>query len=176
MRVILRSFSDVAVPACYALPAEPTLDPGENRLTESFAAVLERVPGLAAAFVSSFDIAPADAAWPLRVTTQRPTVGGKFVDLELEFGEPSAPELRVWVEVKHGADLHANQLENYLADLRAELHRETRLLVLAPRESMPSTPDSIPAALALPLSGSASRGDDPGWPGGEIVPLGRGHI
>jgi hypothetical protein len=69
--------------------------------------------------------------------TQRSTVGGRFVDLEIAFGPPTHPELRVWVEIKHGADLHGEQLANYIRDAAHELHDEWRLVLLAPRQSFP---------------------------------------
>ena len=108
------------------------LDPRENRLTESFAAVLERVDGLAAELVSRLCglSAPSEQGW---VRTQRSTVGGNFVDLEIGFGPMAAPVLRIWVEIKHGADLHEFQLVNYRRDLSVEIQEDARLIVLAPR-------------------------------------------
>jgi hypothetical protein len=47
--------------------------------------------------------------------------------------------LLVWVEVKHGADLHEAQLENYDDDIRGETAGDWRLVLLAPRQSMPES-------------------------------------
>lgn len=63
-------------------------NPRENRLTEAFAVVLDRVPGLAAALVEEWT-GLSVAGQPL-VTTQRPTHSGYFVDLELRFGDARA--------------------------------------------------------------------------------------
>lgn len=114
------------------------LDPAENRLTEAFAAVLQRIPKLPSAFVSAclkFDVPEAA---PVSIRTQRPTAGGRYVDLELAFGSALVPDLRVWIEIKHGAPLHENQLENYAADLAFESHEQARIALIAPRESMPT--------------------------------------
>lgn len=120
------------------------MDPGENRLTASFAAVLERVDSLAATLVADWiGEQPSEPVW---VRTQRATVGGRFVDLELCFGSPVAPELRVWVEVKHGADLHELQLENYAEDLALETQGRSQLVLLAPRDAMPAV---SPGAIAV---------------------------
>ena len=113
------------------------VDPAENRLTEAFAAVIERVEGLAAALVSEW-VPTADLDdVPLEVRTQRSTVSGGYLDLELRFGQTAAPELLVWVEVKHGAGLHGEQLQVYAHDIAREFATEWRLVLLAPRGSMP---------------------------------------
>lgn len=117
-------------------PSNPAMDPGENRLTASFASVLERVSSLAATLVADWiGEQPSEPVW---VRTQRATVGGRFVDLELCFGSPVAPELRVWVEVKHGAELGELQLENYAQDLALETQVRSQLVLLAPRDAMPA--------------------------------------
>lgn len=113
------------------------VDPAENRLTEVFGAVLDRVEGLGAALVQDWggQEAIGERLW---VRTQRATAGGRFVDLELAFGAPVVPDLRVWIEIKHGADLHENQLENYLVDLGSEAQDGAMLVLLAPRGAMPA--------------------------------------
>jgi hypothetical protein len=112
------------------------LDPRENRLTEAFASVLERVDRLPARLVADWCgvSAPAQAA---SIRTQRRTASGGFVDLELRFAG-DAP-LLVWVEVKHGADLHEQQIESYASDILAEALGERHLVLLAPRQSMPQS-------------------------------------
>jgi hypothetical protein len=120
------------------------IDPGENRLTECFAAVLERSDGLAAALVNNWLEIDLPAEMPVWVRTQRATVGGRFVDLELAFGAAAAPELRVWVEIKHGADTHENQLANYLTDIPFETQDAARVVLLAPRGTMPEAPAQVP--------------------------------
>ena len=124
---------------------EPTrlLNPQENRLTEAFAFVLEGIQGLARELVEDWFGLQIDAELPLTTRTQRATASGKFVDLELAFGSAVLPDLRVWVEIKHGADTHENQLESYLEDSASELHLGTRLVLLAPRQTMPSAPNGV---------------------------------
>jgi hypothetical protein len=50
---------------------------------------------------------------------------------------PTRSALRVWVEIKHGADLHGDQLANYVKDVSHELQDEWCLILLAPRQSFP---------------------------------------
>jgi hypothetical protein len=78
------------------------------------------------------------------VRTQRGTVGSRFVDLELAFGTAAAPELRVWIEIKHGADTHENQLENYLNDITTETQAVGRVVLPAPRGLKPDAPTAVP--------------------------------
>jgi hypothetical protein len=116
------------------------VDPRENRLTECLAAVLERVDGLGAWLVAGWlEEAPRDGE--LHVRTQRSTISGKFVDLDLRFS--GEKPLLVWVEIKHGAELHGDQLESYAADIVVETTHESRLVLLAPRQSMPPAPDGV---------------------------------
>jgi hypothetical protein len=138
------------------------IDPAENRLTEAFASILERVEGLGAQLVAEWcDIAEPEGA--LEVRTQRTTASGKFVDLELVFGDIAGPDLRVWVEIKHGAGLHQDQLENYEADIAFEKQRSWRLTLLAPRTAMPHTPPQVDAVtwqtVAVSLRALDRRGD-----------------
>lgn len=124
--------------------ARSDLDPRENRLTEAFAAVLERSDGLGAALVREWvgrEVGESSRLW---VRTQRATVGRRLVDLELAFGNATAPDLRVWVEIKHGADTHENQLESYVEDMKVETQGAGDVVLLAPRDSMPAAPDGVP--------------------------------
>jgi len=137
-----------------------SLDPSENRLTEVTAAVLEQVDGLAqdvAANLLGAGVADAQrrglseeevarrdgllgiarglAAERVDVSTQVTTSQGGFVDSELllrpKVGS-SKPGLLVWVEVKHGADLHGDQLDAYVRDIisRPVPERVERVVVL----------------------------------------------
>lgn len=110
-------------------------DPRENRLTECFAAVLERVDGLAGMLVASWLGVGLDV--PVRTSTQRFTPSGWFVDLELAFGTGSVPELLVWVENKHGSPPHGGQLQSYLADIKKVPAEGRHVVLLAPRQTMP---------------------------------------
>lgn len=105
------------------------LDPRENRLTEAFAAVLERAPGLAAAVTEAWtDFSVGDQ--PPTVSTQRPTPRG-FVDMELRFGDPA--DVVIWVESKLGAPAERDQLDRYSADIRSVGgRRESTVVLLAP--------------------------------------------
>ena len=85
---------------------------------------------------------PPDDGRPI-VTTQRSTVSGKFVDLELRFS--GERPLLLWVEVKHGADLHGDQLESYWTDINGETFGERQLVLLAPRQSMPAAGENVVA-------------------------------
>lgn len=120
------------------------MDPRENRLTEAFAAVLERDAVLARDVVAGWT-ALAVPDGNVSVRTQRLTASGGFIDLELGFGPPAAPDLRVWVEIKHGASLHENQLETYLNDLKIEHHSDARLVFLAPRGAADAVPEDVTA-------------------------------
>lgn len=117
-------------------------DPGENRITEVLAAVLERVPGLARRLAEMWldpdqDQAPSEEraapateeAWRRvgalppdvlpRVRTQVSVPNG-YVDLELRFPTVSGTavdEILLWVEIKHGIEPHDDQLQRYLDEL-----------------------------------------------------------
>jgi hypothetical protein len=140
-------------------------NPRENRLTEIFAGVLERVDGLALALAQewlSFDDAPDGVAAPwsdaraaledeqlvLRrpVRTQRYTRSGKFVDLELRFARPpfGTDDVVIWVEVKHGASPREHQLDTYVRDLADQGVPAGAVVLLAPRASYPF-PEPLPA-------------------------------
>lgn len=120
-------------------PPSAQADPGENRLTEAFAATLADSAGLGADLVAEWLDGLDKPEGPLRVRTQRATVSGGIVDLELRFGPTEVPDLLVWVEVKHSAPVEPGQLEKYAADIQHDAATERRLVVLAPRESLPMT-------------------------------------
>lgn len=151
--------------------ANPAADPGENRLTEITAGVLEHVPALRCemplelarrAFMAHSSgeaerraeilnrlerLSPAQ----VRVATQRATGGGKFVDLELLARGPNWQKgggVLMWIEVKHGADLGETQLQDYLEDIETSAAvggDEPLVLLLAPRAAMPAgkRPDAV---------------------------------
>lgn len=86
----------------------------------------------------------------VRVSTQRITKSGKFVDLELRLGpQPFAAghELLFWIEVKHGAGVHGSQLTDYVKDIRREEADDRLVLMLAPRQSiseLEGVPETMP--------------------------------
>jgi len=179
----------------------PAADPAENRLTEVTAGVLEHVPllryeialKLARLACGQTDLAycPAEverradilnrlrglAPARVRVATQRATGGGKFVDLELlvRANGQRGRGVLMWVEVKHGADLHGTQLQDYLNDIRtvaAVGGDETLVVLLAPRTAMPACklPDEVAIAewedISRFVAGQAScmpRSDPQRW-------------
>jgi hypothetical protein len=150
----------------YARPAR--VEQQENRLTQVFAGTLKYSPGLALALALHW-LAPdlgdsaeeraaqspdagaalAEGGLVLRgIQPQRPTYGGKTVDLELRFGHPNtsgAEDIVIWVEVKHGASPHEHQLRNYLDDIQKLGVRASAVVLLAPRQSYPfTTPERPP--------------------------------
>lgn len=156
-----------------------SLDPSENRLTEVTAAVLEQVDGLAQAVAASLlgagaedalrrgltegEIARRDsllrlvrgpAADRVDVRTQVTTSHGGFVDLEIllrpKVGS-TEPGLLVWVEVKHGADLHGNQLDAYVRDIASRPvpdYVERVVVLLGPRGWAPDQ-DQVPPDVVM---------------------------
>lgn len=145
-----------------------TQDPRENRLTEVTAAVLERVDGLAQAlFVTALggideSDAAAQTAEPalqalkalesprLAVATQFTTQSLKFVDLQVRWRpQPFATgsSVLLWVEVKHGADVHGTQLSDYVTDIALESADERLVIVVAPRQTsheLTGVPSTVP--------------------------------
>jgi len=121
---------------------EPSMlaNPRENRLTEVFAATLERTGDLASLLVSNWLRVDGIEAG-VSVRTQRATRGG-YVDLELAFGAPTNPDLIVWVEVKHGAGESGSQLTTYALDIERVPAGERKSVLLAPRDSMPPARDT----------------------------------
>src|SRR5690606_37521432 len=108
----------------------------------------------------------APAACP-RAATQVHTRGRGFVDLELrlESGE-LVRDLVLWIEVKHGAPVHGDQLSVYEQDLRDSVTAGAgrQLIVLAPRQSLPderAVPTDVPVvtwqALARELQAWAAE-------------------
>lgn len=81
----------------------------------------------------------------MSLRTQRTTVNGLFVDLELVFGASTIPARRVWIEVKHGADLGEDQMKSYARDLKLEAHEKSDLVLLAPRGEV-QTPEGVARA------------------------------
>jgi len=142
--------------------------PGEDRLTEVFAAVLERVPGLAlhlaGGWLDPTRVAAGEwateASRPLwnalaelppdtqpRVATQVPAAGRR-VDLELRFASASdSPlDLIVRIEVKHGTGPHSEQIPAYLDSMPPV--RASAVVLLAPRDILPvSDPSQVPATV-----------------------------
>lgn len=156
-------------------PVAASVNPRENRLTEATAAVLDQVGALPSRFVACLlDAGVADATArrlpederarreALRATsaalvgprvgiaTQVATSGGRFVDLELlvrpRVGE-AGTGLLLWVEVKHRASLHGDQLDAYLQQIGTRVvHGEVDRVVvlLAPRGWMPPEDGAVP--------------------------------
>jgi hypothetical protein len=82
----------------------------------------------------------------VRVRTQIATPKGGFVDLEVwlrpEKPADPAPDVLVWVESKHGSDIHDTQLDIYLQDIDAQpaVHK----VVLLPVPPRPNAHDPVP--------------------------------
>lgn len=180
-----------------------SIDPRENRLTEATAATLERVDGLARSFALSLLTAARDDAkrrgLPLEERDRRaralaslealemPRVDVRiqvvtpdrrgFVDLEVRLRSPiGSPEAGVllWIEVKHGAGLHGDQLDIYDAAIRsahpADGASERLVVLVAPRDSAP--PDAeLPVGVVLArwheVARALDRARDAGLPAGE---------
>ena len=106
------------------------MDPSENRLTESTAALLEAIPGLGRALTGW--LIGRDPGSDPSIRTQRLSASGGFIDFELRFGPITRPDLLVWVEVKHWSVPTLGQLERYLSDIRSERAADHRLVLLIP--------------------------------------------
>jgi hypothetical protein len=151
--------------------AGAALDPRENRLTEVTAAVLEHVAAAALAMAQHLlsagerqaatrELSAAEAARRsrlrrqigsliparVRVDTQVPTYSGRYVDLEVVL-RPSATSgergVLLWVEVKHGADVHADQVDAYMSDIQSRYPSEDLervVVLLGPRGWEPTQP------------------------------------
>lgn len=157
----------------------PALDPRENRLTESTAAVLERIDGLAHTLASALleRACAEDHAAPLgedeaarrralhgacrglraprvSVRTQVATPKGRFVDLELLVaprpGQPGRGVL-LWAEVKHGAGVHGDQLDAYLDEIEAAhpAAEVDRLVVVLAPRNDVAGLGTVPARIAV---------------------------
>jgi hypothetical protein len=144
-------------------PLGSALDPRENRLTEITAAVFDEVPSFArdvAALLLAEDSGPEAANKPthphfsalnLRVQTQKTTFSQKFVDLEVRLSPApfaGGDTQLLWVEVKHGAGSHGSQLRDYLDDIERESADVRHVVILAPRNAMP-TPADVPAEILV---------------------------
>lgn len=159
-------------------PVAASVNPRENRLTEATAAVLDQVAGLPGAFVSCLlDAGIADArarefsegelarrealrasfgaliSPRVDIATQVATSGGRFVDLELlvrpRLGV-AGKGLLLWVEVKHRASLHGDQLDAYLKQIgtRPVAGEVERVVVLlAPRGWVPPEAGAVPTSV-----------------------------
>ena len=81
--------------------------------------------------------------WAPQIRTQVSTASGGYVDLEVRLRDMLRPELDqlLWIEVKHGAPLHGDQLAVYERDIPCG----GIVLVVAPLQSMPDhVPPHIP--------------------------------
>lgn len=118
-------------------------NPSENRLTEIFAAVLERVPELAQRLATEW--LGVEVSGVPTIRTQVPTASGGFVDAELAFVRDDSRPTIIWIENKHGAGLHGAQLDTYHRDLNAmESDERSQVILLAPSYAIPEgAPDEI---------------------------------
>lgn len=98
--------------------ATPGRDPREDRLTEALCATLAAAPEAARDLVAAAfpDVDLPDA--PLLVDTQERAGGLRRADLQILFGEPRCPSLRVWFEAKVSSPAYREQGEIYIAELR----------------------------------------------------------
>jgi hypothetical protein len=179
------------------------LDQHENRLTEITAALLEqsalfrdrlirhlledtgdsgsfRAPMAADQLQELRDASASADGASATIATQVPTVGGRFVDLEIEITDHADPAsgLLLWIEVKDGADVHGDQLHAYVEEIVGRAAgRSSRVVLLVPSGWEPAIPSAIPpsvlvadwegvAALAADL---AEDDDHLGWLFGEYV-------
>jgi hypothetical protein len=84
----------------------------------------------------------------VRVTTQRTTANHNFVDLEMHFLPAlftPGDDFLFWIEVKHGANVHGEQLFHYEQEIGGAKH--CLAVVLAPRLDMPhltGVPEAMP--------------------------------
>lgn len=170
------------------------LDQHENRLTEITAALLEQSRPFLNRFVNylledggnseAFRAPFAEADLTLlqeaftrtsgtaaKVETQLPTLGGRFVDLAIEMGEP-ASGLTIWIEVKDGSDLHGDQLDAYVREIHLRAAgRASCVVLLVPSGWEPRTSSEIPSAIlvadwqgvARVAEDLAADDDDLGW-------------
>jgi hypothetical protein len=125
----------------------------DERRSEELAAIDEQ---LTAMYVALCDTPAARAT----TTTQVSTHSGRYVDLalrvELEPGNPSR-DLLIWVEVKHGAPVHGDQLFAYERDIMAMPAGSGRLVVVvAPRQAPPREQD-LPSNIPLVTWQSIAR-------------------
>ncbi len=104
----------------------------ENRLSASFAAVLEHAPNLGRALASEWThlLVTGD----LTVDVQHWCPSG-WIDVELRFGDPTRPDVSIWIGAKYGAGLSGeDQIEKYQRDLIREPAAARLLLLAMPAE------------------------------------------
>lgn len=106
-----------------------------------------------------------------RVRTQVPTTSNHFVDLELHLRQPrsspAAGDMLLWIEVKHGAGLHGDQLDVYSADIKSSDATHKAVILLAPRRAMPlidSVPSEVPAVEWQDVARKFVNSDKRSWP------------
>lgn len=144
-----------------------SVDPGENRLTEVFAAVLESpncyglarhlLDGwLAGSFVAAEStlgglLSSTQTRWETELDTQWGFFDGenrRRPDLKLRFtqseGLHAGAICAAWVEVKLSTRPHSGQLAAYSERLRRERGENGRLVLLAPRAGYPFDRAQIP--------------------------------
>ncbi len=102
----------------------PGSQPRENSLTEALATVLDNVAGTPELVAKLWCDGLPSGDW--RVETQALT-GNGFERIDLVLSHPGA---LVWVEIKHGAPLHENQLKNYRDALDRRSGSANRALIL----------------------------------------------
>lgn len=76
------------------------------------------------------------------MTTQRRTLVGDRVDIEVRYGPGVRPELVVWLELKWDAIPDAEQLARYALALEKLRYRRTALGLVAPRGAV--VPEDAP--------------------------------
>jgi hypothetical protein len=95
--------------------------------------------------------------WRVEVRTQVGTSSGRFVDLEIRLRPELLrhdTDLVFWIEVKHGAPVHGDQLEAY----EREIPHNGVVLVVAPLQSMPEyVPTYMPVVPWQRLAGVVRR-------------------
>lgn len=117
------------------------MDPRENRLSASFATLLEHAPALANDLVANWFGTSQNR--DLAVAVQHSIPSG-WIDVELRFGDPLRPELLLWIEAKYGSGLSgAHQLAKYRLDLNDERAKRRVLLLVAPVEFDVGTLDVV---------------------------------
>jgi hypothetical protein len=98
-----------------------------------------------------------------RVRTQVTTTNGRFVDLEVwlrpQRPADTASDVLVWVESKHGSDIHGTQLEAYLGDIEAQpgVHKVVLLLVPRRQELATNPPWRVPRVDWETVGGTAAE-------------------
>ncbi len=121
-------------------------DQSENRLTEIFASVLQRVPALAETLASQWLMSPVSGRPVVQtqrmVRTQRGAFG--FVDAELAVERDQQPPAVIWIENKLGAPESGFQLDTYVEGL-SELQDcgDRQVVLLGPTNTMPEIRPSL---------------------------------